>query len=484
MTKKFKHINSSGFVPKAQFTRKLKLTMVILCLAFLLIGSYIGYTFVPTPSSTFWWSSGVYPGAPSFTIWVEGTDYFAKDANGYIQNGHIQYSGTNASDVINDAINGLTFVSVRLPDSGVSVVSAPTGWIHFLPGKYCIDSPIQIPLGSRIIISGCGTTQQMIRNGINGGTQIVNSASTPALKALQKSGSVYCTGSIIYLRDIEFVQSVALASSTTGVLDLDGMAQGKLENVQVVSDYSLGGLTGVGIRLYTNNTVGDTNADTLFEQVQVCGFSTGIYSRIDHWEAHQLDIANCSLAMKWWVCIQNHLYGVHIFQVNQILEVHNGFMSYGHASIEGLYLEDIDDDTETIKWNIYTEFTGIIYIENTNVNSCDSTYLWSVNTTNTHGNCSLWFDKVMTACSTVFPSVTTPTIASATNFTNTFMQTIEVSVWSGTVTGVYVNGLGVGGSQVYGILLRPGDRISVTYSSTPSWVWRAVSAERLHYLDP
>lgn len=458
-----------------------KKNTVKIALIFLLIGVLLGtiITYAATPSSTFYLSSGIYPGAPSYTVWKEGSNYFAKDANG-----QLKYSGTNFTEVFNAVVDALPHVNVQLPDPLASIVSAPYGTILIKAGVYSISSTLEIPLGSRIIIEGEGTTQQMIKNGINGGTQIVNTASTPALKALQQSGSVFCTGSVIYLKDIEFVQNVNLASATTGVLDLDGLAQGKLENVQVVSAYAGGELSGAGIRLYTNNTVGDTGGDTLFEQVQVCGFTFGLYIRIDHWEAHQLDIANCSVAINWWICLQNHLYGVHLFQVKQIMEVHNGFTNYGHASIEGLYLEDINDDTYDIKWNIYTEFTGIIYIENVNVNFCLSNYLWSVNTTNPHANCSLWFDKVMTVYSTTFPEVTGPTIVSETNFTNTFMQTLEVSVAGGTVTGVYVNGLQVATNSAVGVFLRPGDRISVTYSSTPTWVWRGISAERLHYLDP
>jgi hypothetical protein len=67
----------------------------------LLLGIYIGYAAVP--SSTFTISPGVYPGAPSFTVWREGSNDFVKDANGLIV-----YSGTNSSAVINSALNALT----------------------------------------------------------------------------------------------------------------------------------------------------------------------------------------------------------------------------------------------------------------------------------------------------------------------------------------------------------------------------------------
>lgn len=66
----------------------------------LLIGAFIAYG--QSPSSTFTISSGVYPGAPSYTIWTEGGEYFAKDANG-----RLAYSGTNASQIIISCISAL-----------------------------------------------------------------------------------------------------------------------------------------------------------------------------------------------------------------------------------------------------------------------------------------------------------------------------------------------------------------------------------------
>ena len=72
-------------------------------LIFLAIGILLGtlIAFASTPSSTFYLSSGIYPGAPSFTVWREGSNYFAKGANG-----QLSYSGTTIQ-VIQDAINVL-----------------------------------------------------------------------------------------------------------------------------------------------------------------------------------------------------------------------------------------------------------------------------------------------------------------------------------------------------------------------------------------
>jgi len=38
----------------------------------------------PGPSSSMYGEAGIYPGAPSYTVWREGSTYYAKDANGEI----------------------------------------------------------------------------------------------------------------------------------------------------------------------------------------------------------------------------------------------------------------------------------------------------------------------------------------------------------------------------------------------------------------
>jgi len=73
----------------------------LICLAIgLLLGTLIA--FAATPSSTFYISSGVYPGAPSYTVWREDSNYFAKDANGLIK-----FSGTNFTLLMENPIAAL-----------------------------------------------------------------------------------------------------------------------------------------------------------------------------------------------------------------------------------------------------------------------------------------------------------------------------------------------------------------------------------------
>jgi len=72
---------------------KKHVTIGLVCLAIgLILGAIVSYA--QTPNSTFYISSGVYPSAPTYTIFRDGSEYFAKDANG-----QIDYGDTNASAV-------------------------------------------------------------------------------------------------------------------------------------------------------------------------------------------------------------------------------------------------------------------------------------------------------------------------------------------------------------------------------------------------
>ena len=82
---------------KLKIKENVKIAIVTFLIATIL-GIYIGHAL--TPTTTFTISPGVYPGAPDYTIWKEGSNYFAKNANG-----EIEFSGTDATTVIQQAIN-------------------------------------------------------------------------------------------------------------------------------------------------------------------------------------------------------------------------------------------------------------------------------------------------------------------------------------------------------------------------------------------
>lgn len=78
--------------------RKTVILVVIFTFAF-----FVGYTFGSNGSgSTFTISSGIYPGAVTYTIYREGNTYYAKNAYGVID-----FKGTDATAVIQAAINAL-----------------------------------------------------------------------------------------------------------------------------------------------------------------------------------------------------------------------------------------------------------------------------------------------------------------------------------------------------------------------------------------
>jgi len=86
------------------FDKKINLkTVIILILISILMASGTTYILAQTPTSTFTISPGIYPGAPSYTVWKEGNYYYAKDSTGAIK-----YSGIDAVTVIQNALNSLT----------------------------------------------------------------------------------------------------------------------------------------------------------------------------------------------------------------------------------------------------------------------------------------------------------------------------------------------------------------------------------------
>lgn len=93
-----------------------------------------------TTTSTFYISGGVYPGAPSFTIWTESGSIFSKDKNGLIV-----FSSTNASYVIQSSID-------ELPSNEHGYLA---GIVHINAGQYLIDTTLTIQ-NPNIILEGEG----------------------------------------------------------------------------------------------------------------------------------------------------------------------------------------------------------------------------------------------------------------------------------------------------------------------------------------
>lgn len=102
--------------------------LILLCI----IATVIITVAAQTPTSTFTLSPGLYPSGPSYTVWREGSNYFAKDHNGLLA-----YSGTNASDLIIDCISN-------------------QGWTHLTKGTYELTNAILIDT-SNVTVTGEGS---------------------------------------------------------------------------------------------------------------------------------------------------------------------------------------------------------------------------------------------------------------------------------------------------------------------------------------
>jgi hypothetical protein len=102
--------------------RKLFLALISIALICSLASGSIMYVVAQGGSTPITISSGIYPGAPTYTIWVDSGTYYSKTAYGVVS------SSTNAATFINSMI--------------LTVHSTTNGTIKFAPGLYTLTSPI------------------------------------------------------------------------------------------------------------------------------------------------------------------------------------------------------------------------------------------------------------------------------------------------------------------------------------------------------
>lgn len=93
---------------KSDRRRILKYSMISVLITLVVCSGIFYYVFAATPTTQMHLTGGPYPGAPSYTVWREGSNYFAKD-----KNGQIDYSGTNASQVMQNAIDNGYYIFIK-----------------------------------------------------------------------------------------------------------------------------------------------------------------------------------------------------------------------------------------------------------------------------------------------------------------------------------------------------------------------------------
>ena len=158
--------------------KKLDFKLVVgLVLVSVIATSAIWYVWAATPTSTIWISPGIYPGAPSYTIWKEGSNYFAKDANG-----QIDYSDTDAAIVIqatNDA----------LPNGGKILLSQGTFILKSSQMIGVANHNTSLIISDNIEIEGHGTSTVITQdNGLNLNYFITNEGHNPGGSSVHNTG--------------------------------------------------------------------------------------------------------------------------------------------------------------------------------------------------------------------------------------------------------------------------------------------------------
>lgn len=165
--------------------KKFALKIVALCLLCSLITGIVVHAATPTNIMTL--SGGNYPCAFSYTIFTDGTNYFAKN-----QLGVIDYSGTEADTVLQAAIDAM--------DSGKIFLSS---------GSFEVTNLLTIAAGQEIQLIGEGKYSTILDFGELEEGLIVGDASVYtsefAIKDMQLTGTVGTT-ILLQLRNIIFPQ--------------------------------------------------------------------------------------------------------------------------------------------------------------------------------------------------------------------------------------------------------------------------------------
>jgi len=220
--------------------KKEKIRTFKVALTFLAIGLLLGAfaTYAATPSSTFTISGGVYPGAPSYTIWEEDSNYFAKNSNG-----KIEFSGSNASQLLQNAINNGDVIFVKA-------------------GTYLFDAVVTLKAGLTLIGEGIGVT--IFKNNFGGNMFRDGGVAVDELVLMNfeidGAKSTQSGGIGIYIGTLSkkvVIKNIKIKNTYDQGLEVI-LEQSRIENVWVENCGGAAGKYGVGLNIR------ETNVDKLY----------------------------------------------------------------------------------------------------------------------------------------------------------------------------------------------------------------------------
>jgi len=136
---------------KISFPKTVSLRTYLVSIIFIaiILLSFANFVLSQTSGDRFTISPGVYPGAPSYTIWREGSNYYAKDLYG-----KINYFGSNASQVLQNAINDGSTILIRGEILLLAKIVLEEGRTLFGFGRYRQDTDTIVGDGLRGNFSG------------------------------------------------------------------------------------------------------------------------------------------------------------------------------------------------------------------------------------------------------------------------------------------------------------------------------------------
>lgn len=113
-----------------------KIYLALAVILLLTVSCFVYIIYAATPSEPQWITGGTYPGAYTFTIWRDGSNYFAKNRLGYIP-----FSGSNLSGITQACLDNIE------ANGGGSLYFEPTGGVYTFSYSMLIPSNTFIDFG-------------------------------------------------------------------------------------------------------------------------------------------------------------------------------------------------------------------------------------------------------------------------------------------------------------------------------------------------
>lgn len=284
--------------------------VAVIVLVTALISSFITYSFAGSISNTLTLSAGIYPGVPTITVWTDGANYFAKD-----QNGVVDYSGSDAADVLQDALNVVTAsggdMYVKAGDyaltSNVTVEGAATDW------------KLEFEKGAMLTYSSTGAAIYVyaaVRGNINR-FEIVN----PQLTVTDGAYGIEIDGGYLFN-----ILNPYIEVEDNGIgISIDHANTFKILNGGYIHGDGTAG--SIGLRLGADSQLGDTCNDAEIAIHEIATFEYGITCGNDAETAadeaffiHNCFIAACDVAVQIYSAIELRLQNCY-FEVNNDADI-------------------------------------------------------------------------------------------------------------------------------------------------------------------